>query len=63
MRSVDGGRLVLDARELAAMLGVSPQLVREMVRRGEVPGLIRAGRLLRFSRAAIERWMHEGGAR
>lgn len=59
--AVAADRLVLTANEVAALLRVHPTTVRAMVAAGSLPA-IRAGRLLRFSRVAIERWLDEGGA-
>ena len=49
-------RLLLTTDEVAALLGLSPRLVREMGERGELPGRRACGRVLRWSRIAIESW-------
>jgi excisionase family DNA binding protein len=55
---------VLSAEELAAMLKINPQTVREMARNRELPA-IRLSRHWRFRRSSIEAWLaeRERGAR
>jgi excisionase family DNA binding protein len=56
-------RQALTAPEAAAMVGVSAETVRRWVRRGECPfpSLPMPGRLVRFSRSAVERYLAGGG--
>lgn len=49
---------LLNAREVAAMLGVDVNWVERACKRGELPYL-RIGRLLRFRPSAIAQWMSE----
>ena len=51
-------RDVLDVREVAALLIVSPATVREQARRGRLPGR-KIGREWRFSRQALLDWLAE----
>ena len=46
--------------ELAALLRVERKTVYAMAQRNEIPGAIRAGRLLRFARPAVVAWLSEG---
>ena len=50
------GRL-LTAREVAAMLSMSPETVLRMVRRGELPAFRLPTGALRFREAELERWL------
>ncbi|MCA9696016.1 MAG: helix-turn-helix domain-containing protein [Myxococcales bacterium] len=51
--------LLLRAEEVAALIRVSRQAVYIMVDRGEIPGVTKLGRRLRFRRDAIEAWLLE----
>lgn len=53
---------VLTADEVAALLRVDRKSIYAAVARGEVPGVLRLGRLIRFSREVVLRWVHEGQA-
>ena len=44
-------------RDLADLLGVSERHVDRMTAAGEIPGVFRSGRLVRFRRAVIDRWL------
>jgi len=59
---VPADRLLLTAREVRRLLGVSPSTLERMIGRGELP-VVRADRLRRFSRESVERWIrdHETG--
>ncbi len=50
----------MDVTEVARALGVSTDTVYEGARTGDVPGALRVGRRLLFSRAAIDRWLRGG---
>jgi len=54
-------RKLLDARGVASMLGVSLRWVYVMAKAGRLP-VGRVGRLVRFSPAALQRWIERGGA-
>ena len=49
---------VMNARELADLLGLTLGTIYKKVRRGEIP-VVRIGRSVRFPRDEIERWLHE----
>lgn len=53
-------RLTMDVAEVSRTIGVSKDSVYEAARTGEIPGSLRVGRRLLFSRAAIERWINGG---
>jgi len=50
-------RPVLTVPEVAELLRKPRNWTYEAVARGEIPGVIRLGRSIRVSRAAIERWI------
>jgi excisionase family DNA binding protein len=49
--------LLLQAEEVAAILRVSRKALYAMVERGEIPGVTRLGRRVRFRRDALEAWL------
>ncbi|NVB37269.1 helix-turn-helix domain-containing protein [Pseudenhygromyxa sp. WMMC2535] len=49
--------LLLQADEVAQLLRVSRKAVYAMVERGEIPGVTKLGRRLRFRRDALEAWL------
>lgn len=49
--------LLLNADELAAILRISRKALYAMAERGEIPGVTKIGRRLRFRRDAIEAWL------
>lgn len=55
-------RDVLTLDEAAAYLRVHPRTLRTKASEGEVPGA-KIGRVWRFHRDQLERWILEGGAR
>lgn len=48
---------LMTADELAERAGLSGQTVWRMAQRGQIPGVIRLGRRVLFSRARVERWL------
>lgn len=52
----DHHRLLLRAADVAALTGFSPRAVYRLAAQGRLPGVVRVGRTLRFSRAAVLRW-------
>jgi excisionase family DNA binding protein len=44
-------------RDLADLLGVSERHVDRMTVAGEIPGAFRSGRLVRFRRIVVDRWL------
>jgi excisionase family DNA binding protein len=44
-------------RDLADLLDVSERHVDRMTAAGEIPGAFRSGRLVRFRRVVIDRWL------
>jgi excisionase family DNA binding protein len=55
-RRDDDQRELIDAREVAQMLGMTTDWVYEQSRRGRIP-TITLGRFRRYRRAAIEAWL------
>jgi excisionase family DNA binding protein len=51
------GRATFDVREVARLLGVGRDAVYAAAERGEIPGTIRIGRRLVFSRAPLLAWL------
>jgi excisionase family DNA binding protein len=49
--------LLLQADEVAQLLRVSRKAVYTMAERGEIPGVTKLGRRLRFRRDALEAWL------
>lgn len=49
--------LLLQAEEVASILRVSRKALYAMVERGEIPGVTRLGRRVRFRRDALEAWL------
>ena len=50
---------LLNAREVAELLGVPVWSLRELVRKGKGPPHLRIGRMLRFPQNAVVQWIHE----
>lgn len=44
-------------RDLADLLGASERHVDRLVRAGQIPGVFKAGRLVRFRRVVVDRWL------
>ena len=53
----DNLKLLLNASEVAAALGVSQRSVWRLSATGEIPPPVRIGRSVRWRRAAIESWL------
>lgn len=51
----------LTVRELAKLLRLSEDVVRARLADGTVPGLVRVGRTVRVSLAAVRAWLEAGG--
>jgi len=51
--------LLLRAEEAARLLSLGRSKVFEMMAAGELPGVVRFGRAVRISRAALEAWIKE----
>jgi excisionase family DNA binding protein len=51
-------RLLLRVPEVAKALGLSRSTIYEMIAKGELP-VVRAGRAVRVSTAAVEKWITE----
>ena len=51
---------VLTVPELAALLRVSLPTAYSAVKRGEVPGVVRIGRVVRLHRETVVAWMAQG---
>ena len=52
--------LVYTVPQLAAALGISKRLVHRKHAAGELPAAVRIGRLVRWQRAVIDRWVADG---
>jgi excisionase family DNA binding protein len=48
---------VMTANSVSRMLRVNRKTLYEMVRAKAIPGVVRMGRVLRFSREALTRWL------
>lgn len=51
---------LVDVREVARLASCSPRHVFRLVKRGMIPPPVKVGRLTRFQRELIERWISEG---
>jgi excisionase family DNA binding protein len=60
-RSSDEPRLALGVKEVADALGVSRELVKQMIRTGKLPS-VKLGRRRLISRKALERFLAGGDA-
>jgi len=49
--------VVLTVDEAAALLRVDRKSIYESIRRGELPGVVRVGRVIRISRPALVQWL------
>lgn len=54
-----GTQTLVDAVEIAGYLGCSPKHVRRLAERGQLPKAVKVGRLRRWPREAIERWLQD----
>ena len=54
------GSILMSAADLAAMLGISVRHVWRLRDAGELPKPIKLGSLVRWHKAAIDRWLAEG---
>ena len=54
---------ILTADEAAQFLKVDRQRIYQLVREKHVPAILLGQRQYRFSKAALERWVEEGGSR
>jgi excisionase family DNA binding protein len=52
-----GSATLVDAKEIAGFLGCSPKHVRRLADQGQLPKSVKVGRLRRWPRQAIERWL------
>ena len=50
-------RLLLDTAEVATLLGVSERWVRAKATTGDFPRKVKLGRLARYRRSDVERWL------
>ncbi len=50
-------RMFLNLKEVAMMLGISEQALRDRVRRGTGPPAVRTGRSIVFKCVDLEQWM------
>jgi excisionase family DNA binding protein len=59
-RALEGG--TYDVPDLAALMKCSEKHVRRKAEAGEIPGVIRFGRLVRFSKQLVDEWLASGAA-
>lgn len=52
--------LLIDGKEASRLLGVCEKTLQRMSRQGEMPPLIKIGRAVRWSYAAIKAWVEAG---
>lgn len=52
-----------DVREMAALVKLSERTIGRLAAAGSIPGLIRVGKSVRFSRSVVDRWLEGGRAR
>ncbi len=57
MSAANDNASMLDVAELCDLLRVNRKTVYDAIGRGEIPGVVRLGRVLRFHRPTIDRWM------
>jgi excisionase family DNA binding protein len=46
--------------QLAALLQLSEQTIKRMTKLGDLPGVLRFGRSVRYCRKTIEKWIEDG---
>ena len=54
------GQLLLTVPQVARLLGMSPKAIYHRAERGQLPGVVRVGRSLRFRRAELVGSLSEG---
>lgn len=54
------GQLLLTVPQVARLLGMTPKAIYHRAERGQLPGVVRLGRSLRFRRADLLRSVLEG---
>ncbi len=54
------GQLLLTVPQVARLLGMTPKAIYHRAERGQLPGVVRVGRSLRFRRADLLRSVLEG---
>lgn len=52
-----GNDMMVDAKEIAAFMGCSPKHIRRLADDGRMPRSIKIGRLHRWHRQDIEKWL------
>lgn len=58
----DADRRIIDGAAVCEMLAITPRHLRELVYKRRIP-VVRVGRLLRYDRAEIERWIERNTRR
>ncbi len=51
---------LLDREVVGRMLGVHPRSLLHFVRRGEIPAPVKIGRLVKWNRRELEKWLDAG---
>ncbi len=54
-------RQLITVKEAAAMLAITEWRAYELARRGQLPGVVRIGRYVRFDPGALEEFIQAGG--
>ena len=62
MQTSANDKAILAVRDIAEMLDVTESHVYHMTSRGEIP-YFKAGKRIRFSKTAIDKWIEEGGSK
>ena len=57
---IPAGQLLLTVPQVARLLGMTPKAIYHRAERGQLPGVVRVGRSLRFRRADLLRSLLEG---
>ena len=58
--SMDITSVMLDVNEVGRLLGCSPRHVYRMADAGRMPRPVKLGRLVRWSRVVLEKWIEAG---
>lgn len=54
---------LLGAKELAALLGVSPRKLEQMIERGDLPAHVKFGRTRKWQAKHVQQWLDEAFAK
>ena len=59
--SIERLHSLITVEELAHLMRVNRKTIYEMVQHGDIPGVVRLGRVIRFCRDAVVNWMRGNG--